>query len=94
MVGLQSAVTGEQGRRPQEKLALQLQQRHKNRRSAGHADVIVAMHGHESAKETGVDVLPHESLGDADAADRFGQGGAQTAPGSCTLRRRPLISRR
>ena len=66
---------------PEEKLALQLQQRHEHRRRLRHAHVVFAVQVNQLAEEARVDLVPHKRLRHPDAAHRFGERGGDAAPG-------------
>ena len=55
-------------------LAVQLQQRRKNRRGPRKRDIIAGVVRQQAAEKPGVCLLPHESLRDAYAADRLCEG--------------------
>ena len=79
-VPAQRAERAEQRHRAEEKLALQLQQRHEHRRRLRDADVVFAMHINQFLKKSRVDFVAHERLRHADAAHGFGERRGDAAP--------------
>ena len=74
---------------PEEKLALQLQQRHEHRRRLRHAHVVFAVHINQFAEKADIDFMPHKRLRHPDAADRFGERRGDPAPGFLHLAQPP-----
>ncbi len=56
-----------------EELAVQLEQRHEDRRGARQGDVVPGVIVEQTAEQTRVRLLPHKTLRDAHAVDRLGQ---------------------
>ena len=88
-VPVQHAVPAQQRHRAEEKLALQLQQRHEHRRRLRHAHVVLAVDINQFTEEVRINFMPHKRLRHPDAAYRFGQRRGDPAPGFLHLAQPP-----